>query len=460
MQLTDQYAAVNDNSCNRGNQPDVATNTETPPHLPCFLHTLMNRLKQTLSFHQEAINTLIKWPQALGYDQAVTVTLKPDCILLNDHASRLQQQIEATLHNNGHPFTTHPTTQSPSPLIIAASPDIAATFNSQGIPALWITALEATCFTRQEEVTFILPQITGIELRNLPEDRLVEQTVISALHSTLAEHNIHSGVLEFYGPATEQLTGEQRLAICNALLIDGYQGFFPATDCQTTQTLPTNASAYSNALSVVLSAVSEPAALESDPESPTRPMPQADFTAASFPLAPDRLTDKKPVILIPEHMNLQRSQTFIRENTDCAGTILLAGKHFGRGSPELQETCSLYIRSLGSSVVIAESFNHRFRTLLIDHGIYPFEFLEGDSWAALEMDPADTITLDIPDEIYPYEPVVMTIQRHNGRRELVELTLRLDNEIEIQRHSAGGILQQQLPAYASAPKARSSDIQS
>ena len=68
------------------------------------------------------------------------------------------------------------------------------------------------------------------------------------------------------------------------------------------------------------------------------------------------------------------------------------------------------------------------------------EFIDGDSWQALGLSGEETIEIDLPKEMYPFEPIVMVIHRANGRRELVELTARLDTEREIHYYQSGGIL--------------------
>ncbi len=122
--------------------------------------------------------------------------------------------------------------------------------------------------------------------------------------------------------------------------------------------------------------------------------------------------------------------------------ILFAGGNYGQGSDS--HWAARGTRLLGIKAVICESFAEPHRHQLASMGVLPLEFEPGDSWQALALQGDESIELNLPDQLFPYESVMMVIHRHNGRRELVELTLRLDTGEEISACSAGGIISRAL----------------
>ncbi len=121
------------------------------------------------------------------------------------------------------------------------------------------------------------------------------------------------------------------------------------------------------------------------------------------------------------------------------GLIVIAGEDYGMGSS--RDWAAKGTSLLGVQAVVAKSFERIHRSNLIGMGVLPLQFPEGvnDETLGLKGDELFSIT-GLSDAITPGQKLPLTIKRADGTTETVDLTLRIDTNIEIDYYRHGGIL--------------------
>ncbi|MGE0594730.1 MAG: aconitate hydratase AcnA [Hyphomonadaceae bacterium] len=126
--------------------------------------------------------------------------------------------------------------------------------------------------------------------------------------------------------------------------------------------------------------------------------------------------------------------------------VVFAGKEYGTGSS--RDWAAKGTKLLGVRAVVAESFERIHRSNLIGMGVLPLQFKDGQSWAALGMTGAETVSLAGLSAIGPRQNVTLTIARPGGKSEAVEVLCRIDTENEVEYFRNGGILHYVLRSLA------------
>ena len=130
-------------------------------------------------------------------------------------------------------------------------------------------------------------------------------------------------------------------------------------------------------------------------------------------------------------------QEYKKRNT---GLIVIAGDDYGMGSS--RDWAAKGTALLGVKAVVAKSFERIHRSNLIGMGVLPFQFPEGVSDETLGLTGEETFTfLGLDDNLKPGQTTVMEIRKPDGSTQKVELTVRIDTEIEVAYYRHGGILQ-------------------
>ena len=119
-------------------------------------------------------------------------------------------------------------------------------------------------------------------------------------------------------------------------------------------------------------------------------------------------------------------------------TVVLAGEEYGTGSS--RDWAAKGTQLLGIKAVVAKSFERIHRSNLVGMGVLPLQFKAGDSWETLGLTGSETIDV-VPDSaLTPQSDATLVIQRSDGSRQSVLVTLRIDTPIEVDYYRAGGIL--------------------
>jgi iron-sulfur-dependent 2-methylisocitrate dehydratase len=117
--------------------------------------------------------------------------------------------------------------------------------------------------------------------------------------------------------------------------------------------------------------------------------------------------------------------------------IIIAGADYGQGSS--RDWAAKGVRLAGVEAITAEGFERIHRTNLVGMGVLPLEFKVGVNRITLGID--GTETFDVLGERTPRATLTLVINRHNGEREEVPVTCRLDTAEEVSIYEAGGVLQ-------------------
>ncbi len=117
--------------------------------------------------------------------------------------------------------------------------------------------------------------------------------------------------------------------------------------------------------------------------------------------------------------------------------IIIAGADYGQGSS--RDWAAKGVRLAGVEAIVAEGFERIHRTNLVGMGVLPLEFKLGVNRITLGLD--GTETFDVIGERMPRADLTLVINRHNGDREEVIVTCRLDTAEEVSIYEAGGVLQ-------------------
>jgi aconitate hydratase len=118
--------------------------------------------------------------------------------------------------------------------------------------------------------------------------------------------------------------------------------------------------------------------------------------------------------------------------------VIFAGKNYGTGSS--RDWAAKGSRLLGVKAVIAESFERIHRSNLIGMGVLPLIF-KSDNRLSLKLEGTELVTILGLNDIKVGSTVIANIQYANGETKDVELTVKIDTDVELQNYQNGGILQ-------------------
>ncbi len=128
------------------------------------------------------------------------------------------------------------------------------------------------------------------------------------------------------------------------------------------------------------------------------------------------------------------AMSYKEENTPL---IILAGKEYGSGSS--RDWAAKGPALLGVKAVIAESFERIHRTNLVNMGVLPLQFLEGQSWAELGIDGTETFTISLDNTLSTKSIINVAAGKHDRTIEF-KVTVCIETEDELESYKEGGIL--------------------
>ncbi|MBT65053.1 MAG: aconitate hydratase [Puniceicoccaceae bacterium] len=122
------------------------------------------------------------------------------------------------------------------------------------------------------------------------------------------------------------------------------------------------------------------------------------------------------------------------------GLILLAGEDYGMGSS--RDWAAKGTALLGVRAVVAKSFERIHRSNLIGMGVLPCQFPAGVDAQSLGLNGEETFSITgLNEDLKPGQSLPMEIKKADGSTQTVELTVRIDTDIEVEYYRHGGILQ-------------------
>ena len=121
-------------------------------------------------------------------------------------------------------------------------------------------------------------------------------------------------------------------------------------------------------------------------------------------------------------------------------SIVISGKMYGAGSSRDWAAKGTYL--LGVKAVIAESFERIHRSNLVEMGVLPLEFVDGQNAASLGLTGLETYRITgIAEDLVPAKRLHVTARAQDGSEKTFAVKCRIDSPIEIDYYRHGGILQ-------------------
>lgn len=128
----------------------------------------------------------------------------------------------------------------------------------------------------------------------------------------------------------------------------------------------------------------------------------------------------------------EASERYIERKTPL---LILAGKDYGMGSS--RDWAAKGTNLLGVKVVLAESYERIHRSNLIMMGVLPLQFLAQESAKTHDLNGSESYSFSWKDN---ENKMSVTARREDGTKEVFEVQIRIDSEIEFEYLKYGGIL--------------------
>jgi aconitate hydratase len=120
-------------------------------------------------------------------------------------------------------------------------------------------------------------------------------------------------------------------------------------------------------------------------------------------------------------------------------TVVFAGEEYGTGSS--RDWAAKGTQLLGVKAVVARSFERIHRSNLVNMGVLPLQFLEGESAGTLKLTGRETFdVLGIGDRLTPRGRVMVRVTAEDGTPRDIAATARIDTPEELVAFRHGGIL--------------------
>jgi aconitate hydratase len=121
-------------------------------------------------------------------------------------------------------------------------------------------------------------------------------------------------------------------------------------------------------------------------------------------------------------------------------TIVLAGAEYGTGSS--RDWAAKGTMLLGVRAVIAQSFERIHRSNLVNMGVLPLQFLEGQTWKSLGLTGEEIFEITgLDDNLKPRSKLSVRATAPGGAVKTFEAHVRIDTPVELDYYRNGGILQ-------------------
>lgn len=142
----------------------------------------------------------------------------------------------------------------------------------------------------------------------------------------------------------------------------------------------------------------------------------------------------------PTNETLTVFDTAMKYAEDKTPLIVIAGKEYGSGSS--RDWAAKGTNLLGIKVVLAESFERIHRSNLMQMGVMPLEFINGETAGSLGIEGNEEFSFSgIAEDLIPGKLIKVTAEKSTGEKIEFKAKARLDSEIEIAYYQNGGILQ-------------------
>lgn len=129
-----------------------------------------------------------------------------------------------------------------------------------------------------------------------------------------------------------------------------------------------------------------------------------------------------------------------RYKADGDQLVVLVGKEYGSGSSRDWAAKGTYL--LGVRAVLAEGFERIHRSNLVDLGVLPLQYQNGDTAESIGLDGTEKFDITgVADGLTPMKKLQVKATNKSGKATEFQVIARLDSQIEIAYYQHGGILQ-------------------
>ena len=132
--------------------------------------------------------------------------------------------------------------------------------------------------------------------------------------------------------------------------------------------------------------------------------------------------------------------------------VALVGKQYGSGSS--RDWAAKGTNLLGVEAVIAESYERIHRSNLIQMGVLPLQYKEGDTAESLGLDGTETFDIHVDDDVEARGEIKVTATKEDGKVIEFMTDCRIDTPVEVDYYRNGGILHKVLLDYVEEDKAK------
>ncbi|HSP12949.1 MAG TPA: aconitate hydratase AcnA [Salegentibacter sp.] len=156
----------------------------------------------------------------------------------------------------------------------------------------------------------------------------------------------------------------------------------------------------------------------------------------------NKITDKEGgySTYFPNNETMTVYDAAMKYAEDNTPLIVIAGKEYGSGSS--RDWAAKGTNLLGIKVVLAESFERIHRSNLMQMGVLPLEFMNGETAESLGIKGDEKFSFSgISKDFYPGKIIKVSAEKENGEKVEFEAKSRLDSDIEVAYYTNGGILQ-------------------
>lgn len=152
----------------------------------------------------------------------------------------------------------------------------------------------------------------------------------------------------------------------------------------------------------------------------------------------------------PDHKITTIFEASLKYRESGTPLVALAGTQYGTGSS--RDWAAKGTNLLGVESVIAVSYERIHRSNLIQMGVLPLQFKEGESADTLGLDGTETFDIHVDDTVKARQEIKVTATKESG--EVVEFTTdcRIDTPVEVDYYRNGGILHKVLRDYVEEDK--------
>lgn len=156
----------------------------------------------------------------------------------------------------------------------------------------------------------------------------------------------------------------------------------------------------------------------------------------------NKITDKEGgySTYFPTKETLTVFDAAMKYEADNTPLIVVAGKEYGSGSS--RDWAAKGTKLLGIKVVLTESFERIHRSNLVQMGVLPLEFMNGETAGTLGIKGNEKFTFTgIAENLTPGKIINIIAEKESGEKLEFQAKAHLDSEIEIEYYRHGGILQ-------------------